>query len=445
LIGRNAMIFAEAHNLIPPGQCGSRKHHQAIDLAVSKRMVWDFLILQRRSAGWISNDAKSCFDRIVHWVARVALMRFGIPWEAVKLMFDTLAMATHRVRTGFGDSTTTFRPTSALPFQGCGQGNGAGPAMWVAISSILIDMMDEEGFGFSCRTALTDEEIFASCFCFVDDTDVMQSVSDPEAIGETVLPTVQSALTLWSGGVSATGGAINPVKSFWWLIDFKWNPRAGLWSFRRNNEMPGVLEMPGLTGAVTKLRRLQPEEAERTLGVMMAPCENGVAQIAALRSKAKQWAADLRPQHLLRYDVFPLIKSTILKSLEYPMPLTTLNPQTWVSIMSPVLQVCLPKAGICRSFPRAVVFAPLKYQGLGIPHPMSLQVFHHLDILLRHLANRTKTGTYLEANLQAHQLETGTSFGLLQQVSDDTGALASDTWLKRVWVLLDLLHIRVEF
>eukprot|EP00957_Ditylum_brightwellii_P119153 9088825-Ditylum_brightwellii.AAC.1 len=62
------MEFAEANKLIPPGQCGSRKHHEAIALVISKRCCWDFLAIQRRAAGWISNDAKSCFDRIVHWV-----------------------------------------------------------------------------------------------------------------------------------------------------------------------------------------------------------------------------------------------------------------------------------------------------------------------------------------------------------------------------------------
>ncbi|CAJ1966333.1 unnamed protein product [Cylindrotheca closterium] len=49
--GRAAMRYAEEHSLIPDGQCGSRKRHQAIDLALSKRLVWDLLILQRRAAG----------------------------------------------------------------------------------------------------------------------------------------------------------------------------------------------------------------------------------------------------------------------------------------------------------------------------------------------------------------------------------------------------------
>ena len=442
--GRAAMRNAEEDDIIPKGQCGSRKQHQSIDLALSKRLIWDSLILERRASGWISNDAKSCFDRIVHWVAKTALRRFGIPATVTNLMFDILAKAKHRVRTGFGDSERTFGPTGETPFQGCGQGNGAGPCIWVAISAILIDAMEAEGFGYTSRTALTNEEFFASCFCFVDDTDVMESKDDLEVTGEDLLPSVQSALDLWSGGISATGGAINPAKSFWWLIDFKWRPASGTWVFRRKAAMPGDLTLQGPTGLWATLRRLQPDEAERTLGVMMAPLETGAAQHLALREKAKDWAAKFRPRHLLRYDVIPLIKSTAMKTLEYVMPLSTLGRAEWVSIMSPILQASLHKAGVCRSFPRVVVFAPLKYQGLGIPHPFALQVFHHLSVLMRHSANRTKTGQYLEANLQSHQLETGTSFPLLQQQPTNTGILASATWIKRVWIELDALGIRVE-
>ena len=123
------------------------------DLALSKRLIWDSLILERRSSGWVSNDATSCFDRIVHWVVKTALRRFGLPATVTTLMFDILAKAKHRVRTGFGDSDRTFGPTGDVPFQGCGQGNGAGPCIWVAISAIHIDAMEAEGFGYKSRTS----------------------------------------------------------------------------------------------------------------------------------------------------------------------------------------------------------------------------------------------------------------------------------------------------
>ncbi|CAJ1944015.1 unnamed protein product [Cylindrotheca closterium] len=66
-------------------------------------------------------------------------------------------------------------------------------------------------------------------------------------------------------------------------------------------------------------------------------------------------------------------------------------------------------------------------------------------MLLCHPANQTKTGAFLEAVLQAHQLETGTSYSLFQQVYANTSILASDTWAKRTWSKLDSLSIHLEF
>ncbi|CAJ1934887.1 unnamed protein product [Cylindrotheca closterium] len=339
--GRAAMQFAKAHSLIPDGQCGSRKRHQAIDLALSKRLVWDLLILQRRAAGWISNDAKSCFDRVVHWVAI-------------------------HVRTGFGDSKRSFCPPSTVPFQGCGQGNGAGPPIWISVSSVLITMMEAMSYGFECLLALESQLVTAQCFCFADNTDVIEAGDTVHHSGEDICASVQAATTLWSRGFRATGGAINPEKSFWWLIDFEWHARN--------------------------------DDSEHTLGVMLLPLENHNAQEAQLVSKAKEWAKQLWPHLLHKYDVLPLIRTTIMKKLEYPMALTTLNAQQWQDNMSPVLQVCLPKSGICRNFPRLVVFAPVDYQGLGVPHPFGKQVYKHLEMILRHMPGGTKTGAYLDAN-----------------------------------------------
>lgn len=131
-----------------------------------------------------------------------------------------------------------------------------------------------------------------------------------------------------------------------------------------------------------------------------------------------------------------------MKSLEYPSALSTLSYNEWSSIMSPVLQVALPKAGVCR--PRVIAYAPLKFQGLGVPHPFAMQLYQHLEMLLQHPINCTKTGSYLQALFESHQLETGTSCGLLQQEYSNTAILASETWLKRIWFHLQEHHIYVD-
>ena len=443
-VGNRAMRFAEKHNLIPPGQCGSRKNHQSIDLALSKRLVWDQLIQQRRAAGWISNDAKSCFDRVVHSVAMLALLRFGITWATLQMMFNTLSTATHRVRTGYGDSDTAFFPPSDKSFQGCGQGNGAGPPIWVSISSVLILMMESAGYGFECLAAVSFTLVTAQCFSFIDDTDAIEAAKSVLQSGEDIFPQIQQAAKLWSGGIRATGGAINPDKSFWYFLDFEFDQAHGKWKFRNIPDSPKFeLKIFGLDGKLQPCQRKAPSHSERTLGVMLAPLEDHRAQVEFVETKAKEWAETVRSGFLKRYDVLPLVRTTILKTLEYPSALTHLSYSEWGTIMSPVLQVCLPKAGVCRNFPRDRVFAPLQFQGLDLPHPFATQTFRQLDMLLRHPANRTQTNRYLSAVLQSHQLETGTSFGILQQDYSNTGILASDTWVKRCWKQLEELDIFV--
>ncbi|CAJ1955058.1 unnamed protein product, partial [Cylindrotheca closterium] len=295
-----------------------------------------------------------------------------------------LSSVTHRVRTGFGDSDRTFKPPSVIPFQGCGQGNGAGPPIWISVSSVLITMMEAMGYGFECLSALESQLVTAQCFCFVDDTDVIEAGNTVHHSGEAICALVQEAATLWAGGIRATGGAINPEKSFWWLIDFEWDSRT--------------------------------DNSEHTLGVMLSPLENLEAHKAQLVAKAKDWAEQLRPNLLHKYDVLP--PHQVDHHEEIGVSDGANNPG------GPAMD---------------------RHYGLGLPHPFGCQVFKHLEMLLRHMANRTKTGDYMEASIQAHQLETGTSFGLLQQVYTNTAILASDTWLKRVWHELEGLDIYVAY
>ena len=63
------------------------------------------------------------------------------------------------------------------------------------------------------------------CYAFVDDTDLVHA-SDRDAptddLGMTDLVTeMQAVVDTWEGGLRASGGALVPSKSYWYLIHFK--------------------------------------------------------------------------------------------------------------------------------------------------------------------------------------------------------------------------------
>ena len=445
LMARDGMRNAEHLGLIPAGQYGSRQAHRSADLGLCKRFVWDSLILSRTAAGWCSNDAKSCFDRIVHWIATLCLLRFGIPWEPIRSLFLTLQTAVHRLRTGFGDSTLSFKSPRHDPFQGCGQGNGAGPAMWVAISAVLISMVASAGFGFHAISAISLATVTATCFSFVDDTDVCHAAPHPDTPGAQILPEIQAAIDMWVGGVSATGGAVRPDKSFWCLIDHIWVPAQAKWRLATSSDIPATMTIEGVLGEREQLRRVEPSQPEETLGIFMAVNGSETGEVAKLEKKTRSWAETIRTGYLQHNDVLRAIKTTIQKTLEYPMSVIVLTRQQWEKIFSPVLRAALPKSGVCRTFPREVVYGPLKYQGLGVDHPFSLQVEAHVVACLRHGGVDSLTGKFFRNGLEAHQLELGLPLGVFQNHFDIVGCLASDTWIKRVWGELHDLDMHLAY
>jgi hypothetical protein len=136
-------------------------------------------------------------------------------------MFATIQNLEHYVRTVFGESSRGFRQQGKIPIVGVGQGNGAGPQIWALVSTPVLNMLRAEGLGATFLAAMTQLTTSLVGFAFVDDTDLV--TSGPDMSLDEVKSRIQQSLTAWEGGIRATGGAIKPKKSHWYLIDFDWD------------------------------------------------------------------------------------------------------------------------------------------------------------------------------------------------------------------------------
>jgi len=71
-------------------------------------------------------------------------------------MITTIHDMQHHIRTTFGDSAQSATQTSwHAPIAGIGQGNGAGPHIWVAVSSPMLDIMQLDRFYAQVISAIT--------------------------------------------------------------------------------------------------------------------------------------------------------------------------------------------------------------------------------------------------------------------------------------------------
>ena len=190
-IGRQMMRQAEELGLIPESQYGSRHGKSAAQQLLNKVCLFELARAQQVPLGYCSTDAKSCYDRIVHSFASLAMRKWGVPKVVAQTMFGVIASMSHRVQTGYGESSEYYSHPSLEPFQGVGQGNGAGPAIWAAVSSPLLEFLDSRGRGIRLQTPLSRETIQVSSLAFVDDTDLMSGIPEGDSsLDESIIHTL---------------------------------------------------------------------------------------------------------------------------------------------------------------------------------------------------------------------------------------------------------------
>jgi hypothetical protein len=105
----------------------------------------------------------------------------------------------------------------------------------------------------------------------------------------------------------------------------------------------------------------------------------------------------------------------------------------------------LPCSGIARTSPRALVYAPIKYQGLGIPNLYISEGTSHIERILkyRHLDDDI-TGQVVRASVEQLKLEIGCNEPTLSLPCDHFSKLATQCWIRTTGQLMDKYQIRIE-
>ena len=443
ILGKLTLQVAEEKGAIAKEQYGSRKGRSSIDHALNKRLFYDIVRQSRRPAALCSNDAKSCYDRIVHTVAILAYRQLGIAHPPMECMIKTIQNMKHHFRTAHGDSIFYLENNTLIPFQGTLQGNGASPTTWVIISSVLLDMMRTLVFGGKFILPISGTSHSMVAFAYVDDTDIITFDMEKERTLEETMEKMQEAIQAWEGGLKATGGAIVPAKSWVYPIDFKFNQK-GEWSYKSLEDIDTQFEVQDCNDQVQLLPQVEPMVGKETLGVYLSPDGNNKAAIKALNDKAKEWASLIKAGHLKRNLAWQAAETTILKSLQYPLPALTLSEKECNKIMQPVKAVALSRTSISRNFPLDVLYGPKEEGGLGLDHLYIMQGAMHLEKIQGHLGTKSLTGQLIQTSLEAAQLEIRIGRSIFELDYNEFGFLLTDCWIKHVWKFAYDKSIRIE-
>jgi hypothetical protein len=137
-----------------------------------------------------------------------------------------------------------------------------------------------------------------------------------------------------------------------------------------------------------------------------------------------------------------------MPSLGCGTPAPTLTKQYCDEIPKPVVNAILPKMGIARSAPRAVIFGTAQFGGIGgldLTHLAEMQGHTRLQYLLGHLRCGDATGRLMQMLLEYTQLECGCHGNPLAQDYNNYSALIINTnWITEVWEHLNTCKATVE-
>jgi len=427
-IGQDAMWNGERAKALARDNLGGRKGMRAVEVNQNWTLANDHVRGRRARAVIISNDAKGCFDRIAHVVAILALCRLGIPRPAIMSMISTIQQMQHYIRTAFGESEQSYGPNpSGPPPQGLIQGNGAAPAAWSAITAILVDCMKSEGCGYEAWSPISQRAMTLVCFGFVDDTDLILNNDDPGVASEDLIAEAQSELSTWEGLISATGGALAPQKSYWYLVevgpDGKYISKA---------KQPGSLILHN-KGQPATIERLEVTEARETLGIWSRPDGLMIDEVKALKSKALKWADAVQTKRINPTEAWYSINHTIMKTIEYPLAATSISKKDMQEIMRPILQAALPTARIQKHFPRKLVYVTLMLEGFGVYDPSVSQVIKHVHSIIRHSFQDTPSHDLHVQNMELVQCYVGTEKPFWDVPFTDYGHLVPRGWMAFTW------------
>jgi hypothetical protein len=291
--------------------------------------------------------------------------------------------------------------------------------------------MKAAGFGYSTWSAISHRAIELVCFAFVDDTDLVHSVSDPTTPTSTLIHQAQEALRTWEGLIRASGGDLAHDKSYWYLLEVI--HRNGCWQFSDNENHNHTDLYLHNKGNPVPIKRLNVDQAREALGIQIRPDGSMKDQVEYLRSKAVAWSDALRTKRLTPGEAWYCLNSTIMKTIEYSLMATTISKDEMAYIMAPILSAALPKSKVQSRMPRDLVYGTLESRGLGIHNPWHTQHIEHLQSILRHTHRDNPSADLHAENMELIQCHIGTSRPFWDLPYPVYHALVPHGWMQFTW------------
>jgi len=177
-------------------------------------------------------------------------------------------------------------------------------------------------------------------------------------------------------------------------------------------ETPGDILIQNTPTTAVTIRRVEPNHAERILGVRMSVTAQMKTEYTYRLSQSQDLAARIKKAPLSRIEAEAAYRHWIPVA-SYCLPITTFTDKQTAKLMSPIYQALLPSLGYNRHTPHAAIFGPLRYGGAARHHLGNDQGTQHIRRLMGHLRQDDDIAKLFIIELNLLQLYAGCGVQIL--------------------------------
>jgi hypothetical protein len=211
---------------------------------------------------------------------------------------------------------------------------------------------------------------------------------------------LQFCLKKWHNILKITRGNLALEKCTFCILKWRWKgAHAQLETIKTS---PGVLRVDK-----TEIQRLEPDRGTRVLGVRMAMNGSFADELKYRTQQSQSIATKLFQSGLSHTDAYMVYATRFCPAAEYPLRVTTFSKKEAEQIQKPFIHLLLPKFGLNRHTPHAVIHGPIFCGGLGITPLEEIQIIQHFNSFQSHIHRDDNIGKGLKLQIMVQQLEIG--------------------------------------
>jgi hypothetical protein len=411
---RRLMHHCQDQKLLNPGCYGCRPARTAHDPIVIEVLQMDYTFATRYPHIKFSNNATSCFDRIIPSVSSIVARSYGLHRNITQMQGNMLLNAVYRIKsikTQLGISDDSYSHSDEFPVFGTGQGSSSSPSIWMLYCSVGFDIYDNHSYGATYFIPDCNKILKLGMTGFVDDNNA-QTTGSPDESEEALALRCTHDAQLWHDILWATGGALETSKCSYRSMRFDFLG-AGTPLLCHGKHGPPII-IKDAQGTDITIEQLPVTQAYKILGTYQAAVTRQRQQYAVLKKSSINHCCTLALSNVSNCGAWIYYSSVFLRSIRYPLSICHLTDSQLDSLQGHMVSTTLQKMGYISHFPCAVTYGPTKYGGLDLHDLKIEQGVESLRLIMKHLRFPGQPQQMLLITLHQLQFNSGLGTPLLE-------------------------------